>query len=69
MDGFSLGPLSAQGRQGPDGFGEEKTPGQVQQGRFSLDDTCFQTDPFFNVIYYVLNSGGFTVDFDCNETI
>ena len=49
--------------------GKEKSAGHVQQGRFSLDDTCFQTDPFFNVIYYVLNSGGFTVDFDCNETI
>jgi hypothetical protein len=26
--------------------GEEKAPGQVQQGRISLDDVRFQTTPF-----------------------
>ena len=35
------------GSLGDDGGGEEKTSGHVQQGRFSLDDTCFQTTPFF----------------------
>jgi hypothetical protein len=40
--------------------GEERASGHVQQGRFSLDDTRFQTETFFYVIYYILNSGGFT---------
>ena len=34
------------GALGEDGDGEEKTPGDVQQGRFSLDDARFQTAPF-----------------------
>ncbi len=44
--------------------GQEKTLGHVQQGRFSLDDTCFQTDPFFMLyIIYCSNSGGFSVSY------
>jgi hypothetical protein len=41
VDGLSLG-----------GVGEDETLGRVHKGRFSLDDTCFQTAPFFYVICY-----------------
>ena len=58
MDGFchfsfSLGPLS-----GGDGDGEETPSVHVHQGRFSLDDVCRQTTPFF--MLYVMISGGFS---------
>ncbi len=35
--------LRSQGGRGE----REKTTGQVQQGQFSLDDSCCQTDPIF----------------------
>ena len=39
--------------RGGDGGGEEKSStGYVQKGRLSLDDTRFQTDPFF-VLYII----------------
>jgi hypothetical protein len=31
--------------------GEETEPGHVQQGRFSMDDTCYQTDPVCCIFY------------------
>jgi hypothetical protein len=36
--------------------GEEETPDHVQWGRFSFDDTCFQTVPFFMlyIIYWTV---------------
>ena len=50
VDGISLGSLS-----GGDGDGEEKTPGHVQQGRFTGRHT-FLNNPIFYVICYILNS-------------
>ncbi len=41
--------------------GEEKAPGHVQQGRFSLDDVRFEQPHFFYVIYYISSSGGVAV--------
>ncbi len=50
VDGFSLGSLS-----GGDWSGEEKTPGHVQQGRFS-GRHAFSNSPIFYVICYILSS-------------
>ena len=40
--------------RGGDGGGEEKTPGHVPEGRFSMDNTRFQTVPFF--MLYVIRT-------------
>ena len=60
MSLVSLGPLSGQ-----DGDVQDKTSGHVQQGRFSMDDTCSQTAPCY--ILYIGDSGGF--DVSCVKTI